>query len=169
MFHWPITTRHVLVGALAGRCPVRSPPWRPNRAEASMRITGKAVLRALVSVALVAIGVAHFADPAPFVRIMPQALPAHVELVYISGFFEILGGIGLLVPRTRRWGSWGLIALFIAVFPANVNMAVNQIQIDPAAPIPVWAMWARLPMQAAIIGLVWWLGRPDGQVDDTPV
>ena len=120
----------------------------------------RAALIALVGLGMIAIGVTHFTNPEPFVRIMPAALPAHLELVYISGAFEILGGVGFLIPQTRRWASWGLIALFVAVFPANINMAINEIQLNPAEPMPVWAMWARLPMQGVIIALVWWLGRP---------
>ena len=71
----------------------------------------------------VAVGVTHFTHPAFFLKIMPPALPAHLALVYLSGAFEILGGLGLLVPRTRRFAGWGLIALLIAVFPANLYMA----------------------------------------------
>ena len=120
----------------------------------------KSILRVLFAGFMIFVGVAHFTDPEPFVRIMPEALPAHLELVYISGAFEILGGIGLLIAQTRQWASWGLIALFIAVFPANINMAVNGVQIDPANPMPDWALWARLPLQLVLIALAWWLGRP---------
>lgn len=114
----------------------------------------------LLAFGMVAVGVLHFVDPEPFVRIMPAWLPAHTALVYISGAFEILGGLGLLVPATRRFASLGLVALFIAVFPANINMAIHEIQIDPANPMPVWAMWARLPVQGVLIAWAWWVGRP---------
>ena len=124
----------------------------------------KSVLLVLVAIGMVAVGVLHFARPAPFVRIVPEVLPAPLALVYISGFFEVLGGLGLLWSRTRRWASWGLIALYLAVFPANINMAVGEIQLTPGGTIPPWAMWARLPFQAVIIGLVWWLGRPAERV-----
>ena len=77
-------------------------------------------------------------------------------LVYVSGFFEILGGIGLLVPATRRWAAWGLVALYVAVFPANVNMAVHRIGFDG----PSWVLWARLPLQAVLIAWAWWFTRP---------
>lgn len=103
----------------------------------------------------------HFATPAPFVRIVPAVLPLKTLLVHLSGGFEILFGLGLLWSRTRRYASWGLILLFVAVFPANVNMAVNEIQTEPDGDIPVYAMWARLPLQAILIALVWWLGKPD--------
>lgn len=120
----------------------------------------RTVLLFVMAFAMVGVGVLHFVDPDPFVAIMPAWLPAHLELVYISGAFEILGGLGLLVPRTRRFASWGLIALFVAVFPANINMAIHEIQLDPANPMPVWAMWARLPLQGVLIAWAWWVGRP---------
>jgi len=71
-------------------------------------------------------------------------------LVLASGVFEILGGLGLLLTRTRAIAAWGLIALFIAVFPANVNMAVNRIGFGRRPP-PAWLLWARLPLQALLI------------------
>ena len=121
----------------------------------------KTVLRTLAALAMVAIGFTHFVDPAPFIRIVPPFLPAPLVLVYVSGFFEILGGLGLLWSRSRQWASWGLIALYLAVFPANINMAINEIQLEPGGEIPTWAMWIRLPLQAVFIALAWWLGKPD--------
>lgn len=120
----------------------------------------RTVLLFLLAFAMIGAGVMHFVEPAPFERIMPAWLPAHTALVYISGAFEILGGVGLLVPATRRFASLGLVALFIAVFPANINMAIHEIQLDPANPMPVWAMWARLPVQGVLIAWAWWVGRP---------
>lgn len=109
---------------------------------------------------MIAIGVTHFVSPDPFVRIVPDVLPFKTILVFLSGGFEIILGLGLLWPRTRQYSSWGLILLYLAVFPANVNMAINEIQLEPGGDISAWAMWARLPLQAIIIVLVWWLGRP---------
>jgi uncharacterized membrane protein len=85
------------------------------------------VLRWVLAVAMVAVGVRHCTDPEPFVRILPATLPAKLALVWISGAAEVLGGVGLLVPRTRRWAGHGLIALYVAVFPANVNMALKHL------------------------------------------
>jgi uncharacterized membrane protein len=68
----------------------------------------------------------------------------------VSGVAEIAGGLGLLVPRTRRAAAWGLIALFIAVFPANVNMAVNELPLGTKT-VPAWTLWARLPLQLVLI------------------
>ncbi len=113
----------------------------------------------VLAVAMIAIGVAHFVDPEPFVRIVPGYLPYPLALVHVSGFFEVLGGLGLLVPKTRRAAAWGLVALYVAVFPANINMAIHEIQLDPADPIPAWAMWARLPFQLFFIGLAYWFTR----------
>ncbi len=120
----------------------------------------RVALRVLLAGAMVAIGVAHFVDPAPFEAIVPSFLPAPRALVLISGFFEILGGLGLLIARTRRLASFGLIALYIAVFPANLNMAIHQIQIG-AAPLPPAFLWGRLPFQLLFIAWAYWVGRPD--------
>ena len=129
----------------------------------------KTTLRALIALGMTAIGLLHFLSPDPFVRIVPHFLPWPLALVYISGAFEIAGGIGLLPRRTRELASWGLIALYLAVFPANINMAIHNIQLSEEGQMPVWAMWARLPMQALIIALVWWLGKShtnSGDLDD---
>jgi uncharacterized membrane protein len=110
----------------------------------------------LLAFAMVAIGTLHFVRPKPFVRIVPKYLPAPLALVYISGFFEILGGLGLLIPGTRSWAAWGLIALYIAVFPANVYMLSHDISLDPRKPIPRWALWLRLPFQFLFIAWAYW-------------
>ncbi len=120
----------------------------------------KSIFRIAVALAIVGIGVMHFVSPAPFVRIVPELLPAKALLVYISGGFEILGGLGLLWSRSRQLASWGLILLYLAVFPANINMTINEIPLEPGGEISVWALWARLPLQAIIIAVVWWLGKP---------
>lgn len=122
----------------------------------------KTSLRTLLAAIIVFAGIAHFTDPAPFVRIVPSFLPAPEVLVAVSGAFEILGGVGLLVPipRVRRAAAFGLIALFIAVFPANINMAIHNIPFGDA-PMPAWALWLRLPVQAVLIGLAYWFTRPD--------
>ncbi len=115
------------------------------------------IFRILLAAFIVTAGTLHFVTPAPFVKIVPDYLPAHLEIVYISGFFEILGGIGLLVPFVSQAAAWGLIALFIAVFPANINMAINNI--DIGIPLEPWMLWARLPLQGVLIAWAWWLTR----------
>ncbi len=96
-------------------------------------------------------GTNHFRHPDGFVRIMPDYLPRHLELVYLSGVAECGLGAMLLVRRWARLASWGIIALLIAVFPANINMAVHP-GISPQ--LPAWTLWLRLPVQAL---LIWWV------------
>ena len=96
-------------------------------------------------------GVNHFAAPRFYLSIMPPYLPAHLALVYVSGVAEILGGLGVLVRRTRWLAGWGLIALLVAVFPANVFAATSGIA---GSRIPTWTLWARLPLQGV---LIWWV------------
>ncbi len=121
----------------------------------------RAALTYLLAALMVAAGIAHFVNPEPFVGIVPKILPAPRMLVWLSGFFEIAGGLGLLIPRFRRAAAWGLIALYVAVFPANLNMAVNDLAFGDLPPDPVMA-WARLPFQAVFIAWAWWLGGPPG-------
>ena len=124
------------------------------------------LLRGVLAAAMMAVGVMHFAAPAPFVRIVPAWLPAPLALVWVSGFFEILGGAGLLVPRARRAAGIGLVALYVAVFPANLNMAVNHIAFDDASPIPPALLWLRLPLQAVLIAWALWVSmEPRAPID----
>jgi uncharacterized membrane protein len=74
-------------------------------------------------------------------------------MVYISGAAEIAGGFGLLLPRVRRLAAWGLVALLIAVFPANIYMALDHVQIT-TNPLSPWVLWSRLPLQFL---LIWWI------------
>ncbi len=124
-------------------------------------MNARVLARPVIALAMTAIGVLHFVKPDPFVAIVPAFLPAPLALVYVSGVFEIVLGWLLIPERTRSLGKWGLIALFLAVFPANINMAVNEIQLNPESPMPVWAMWARLPFQVLFIAVVWWAGQRD--------
>ena len=115
-------------------------------------------LRYLLAVFMIFAGVMHFVRPRGFARIVPRWLPAPLTLVYVSGFFEVLLGLGLLFTPTQRWAAWGLVALFVAVFPANVNMAVNHIGFG-RNPGPRWLLWARLPLQGVLIAWAWWYTR----------
>ncbi|GAA4446783.1 DoxX family protein [Novipirellula rosea] len=108
---------------------------------------------ALLSLLFIAAGINHFVSPDVYMKIMPDFLPWPLALVYVSGFFEVLGGVGLAVPRLRRAAGWGLIALLVAVFPANVDMLMNA---DQFPAIPVWALVVRLPLQGVLIAWVWW-------------
>ena len=108
--------------------------------------------RALLGAFFVCAGLLHFIKPKPYVSVMPSALPAHLELVYASGVAEIAGGAGVLSARTARWAGWWLIAVMVAVFPANVNMAVEAERFDS---IPEPLLWVRLPLQALVIAWIW--------------
>lgn len=118
----------------------------------------KRVVRMLCGLSMVLIGVLHFAAPDGFVKIVPAWLPAPLALVLVSGFFEILGGIGLFVRRAHRAAAFGLIALYVSVFPANINMAIHGIQPD-GIHLPGFVLWLRLPFQFVFIGVAWWLSR----------
>ncbi|MDQ2799002.1 MAG: DoxX family membrane protein [Armatimonadota bacterium] len=119
----------------------------------------KLILRLLLAAFMIFAGVSHFRHPDPFVKIVPEYLPNPKALVAISGFFEVLGGVGLLVPRVRRPAAWGLIALFLAVFPANVNMAIHKMPLGGISnPL---LLWLRLPLQAVLIAWAYWFTRPD--------
>jgi uncharacterized membrane protein len=114
----------------------------PQHAPARARV----IILWLTAVGFMAIGVSHFTNPEPFVHIMPPYLPAHLELVYLSGACEFAGGLGLLLPATRRPAAWGLLALLVAVYPANIHMLVNDVYL-PDMPRERWLLWARMPMQ----------------------
>ncbi len=118
----------------------------------------RTILRGLLTFYVGAVGVLHFVKPEPFVAIMPKMFPAPLFLVYLSGFFEIAGAIGVQIPKTRRAASIGLMALLIAVFPANINMAINHIQL-PGLEQPEFMLWVRLAFQPLFIYWAWWAGR----------
>lgn len=101
-------------------------------------------------------GVMHFVRPDWYEAIMPDWLPAHRELVHASGAAEIAGGLAVLNPSTRRIGSAWSIATLLAVFPANVNMALNAEDFDD---VPEPLLWARLPLQAALVAWAWAAGE----------
>ena len=107
----------------------------------------------ILSLLFAAAGVNHFVNDDLYLAIMPQYLPQPELLVYLSGCFEVAGGVGLLLPRLRRAAGWGLILLLVAVFPANVHMALNADTFDD---FPFWLLIARLPMQVVLITWVYW-------------
>jgi uncharacterized membrane protein len=115
----------------------------------------KEVLRVILAISIIVVGVTHFVVPREYVKIVPPQLPYPLGLVYLSGFYEILGGIGLLVPPVSQAAAWGLLALFIAVYPANINMAVNLIKVEHIPNSP-WVHVIRLPLQAVLIAWAWW-------------
>ena len=97
-------------------------------------------------------GILHFVLQDFFSSIVPPYFSNPEVLVRISGVFEILGGIGILIERIRQWAGYGLIALCVAVLPANIHMAMNP---DQFPDIPMVFLYARLPLQALIIWVIW--------------
>jgi len=87
---------------------------------------------------------------------MPDYIPYHLTMVYISGAAEILGGLGILFENTQLWAGWGLILLLIAVFPANINMTMESIQKSGYTSFFSMATIARLPLQFALIYWIYW-------------
>ena len=101
-----------------------------------------------LSLFFINVGVDHFINPDFYLNIMPDYLPFHAEAVYLSGFFEILGGIVVLIPKLRALARWGLISLLIAVFPANIYMAMNP-NLFPEFSLAL--LYFRLPLQFVFI------------------
>lgn len=108
----------------------------------------------LLAAMFVGAGVLHFVKPRMFEAIVPPSLPSPRALVLISGAAEVLGGVGLLIPGLRPWAGWGLVALLVAVFPANLYMAQESERFRRLA--PRWALLLRLPLQAVLIAWVLW-------------
>ena len=110
-----------------------------------------------LSLFFINVGIDHFLRPNFYLNIMPAYLPLHSEAVYISGFFEVLGGIAILVPKLRSTAGWGLVLLSITVFPANIHMAINP-ELFPE--IPVAFLYVRLLLQPVIIYWAYSATRP---------
>ncbi|WP_445664157.1 DoxX family protein [Fodinibius sp. AD559] len=101
-------------------------------------------------------GILHFVKPKVFASIMPDYIPYHLSMVYISGAAEILGGLAILFEKTQLWAGWGLILLLIAVFPANINMTVESVQKSGYTSLYSMVTVARLPLQFLLIYWVYW-------------
>ena len=110
------------------------------------------ISRVLLGALFIMAGVNHFVRPAMYRSIMPDYLPWHGPLVLLSGIAEILLGGSVLFRRFDAFSRWGLTALLIAVFPANVQMVMDA---EHFTPIPVWMLWVRLPLQVVLIWWVW--------------
>ena len=107
----------------------------------------------LMSIFYVGVGIKHFTNPMWFIKIVPPILPYKLSLVYISGFLEILFGILILFPNTRYIAAWGLILLLIAVFPANIYLAMTNGAALNTTPL---VAWGRLPFQFIFIAIAYW-------------
>ena len=110
-----------------------------------------------LSVFFIYFGVDHFINPDFYLSIMPPSFPLHLEAVYISGLFEILGGIGVLLSKTRKLAGWGLFALLIAVYPANIYMALTP---EAFPEIPLSALYFRLILQFLFFYWAYSVTRP---------
>lgn len=110
----------------------------------------------LLAGAFVGMGALHFLKPELFDAIVPPGTPMSArQATLVSGAAEIAGGLGLMHPATRPAARWGLLALLVAVFPANVHMARHHGDFG----VPAWAAWARLPLQPLLLWLVFRAGR----------
>ena len=106
-------------------------------------------------------GTQHFRVPDYYLPMMPDYLPAHAELVFLSGVAEVLCGLGLLLPQTRRLAAWGTIALLLAVFPANIHVALHNVPLFGAKEGAGALNWIRLPFQLLLIAWAWWYTGED--------
>lgn len=113
--------------------------------------------RYIIGFLFILAGILHFLKSDIFMKIMPDYLPWHKPLVLISGFFEIAGGAGLMIPTLQKFAAWGLILLLLAVFPANIEMFRKYYHRQGFTPF-VWALLCRLPLQFVLIGWVYWAG-----------
>lgn len=120
----------------------------------------KLILKYVLGVFFVLAGLYHFINPDYYLTIMPPYLPWHLFLVYLSGFFEIVLGGLLLVTKFMRIAAWGMIALLVAVFPANLHMAVNPHLYPDINPVD---LWIRLPLQAVLAAWAYWHTRGDAR------
>jgi uncharacterized membrane protein len=110
------------------------------------------VARWVLALGFVVQGVNHFIADEFLIRMMPPWLPWPAALVYVSGVAEIVLGVAVVPAVTRRWAGWGLLALLVAVFPANVEMALHP---EAWPNVPGWALWGRLPLQPVFMWWVW--------------
>jgi uncharacterized membrane protein len=108
--------------------------------------------RIILAIFFIVTGSLHFFLPQTYLKIVPPSLPVPLIIVQISGAAEILSGLGLILSSTRRAAAWGLVALLIAVLPANIYMVIDH---PKFASIPLWALWLRLPLQLPLIYWAW--------------
>jgi len=112
------------------------------------------LFRWLLAIFFIVAGVNHFVSPGIYLGIMPPFLPWPMALIYVSGVAEIAGGVGVLVPSVRQAAAWGLIALLVAVFPANIYAVFHGMQIGDHS-VPAWVLWVRLPVQFLFIAWIY--------------
>lgn len=120
----------------------------------------KLVLKFVLAALFVLAGVNHFLNPEFYVRMMPPYLPYHLFLVYLSGVLEIVFGVLLVTRKFARLAAFGLIALLVAIFPANLHMALNPQLYPEFSPV---ALWIRLPLQVIPLAWAYWYTLADMQ------
>jgi len=114
-------------------------------------------LLGLMALGYIGAGINHFVSPGFYVSIMPPYIPWHLAMVWISGVAEILLGVGVLIPKTRRVSGWLIIAMLAVFMTVHVHMLTAP---EGTFDAPRWALWARLPMQAVLAAWAWWVTKP---------
>jgi uncharacterized membrane protein len=120
--------------------------------------SNKIGMKYLLAAGFIFAGFNHFYNPDFYLRIMPPYLPWPSALHLIAGFIEVVLGVMLLIQRFQKLAAWGLIALLLAIYPANIHMAVNH---DLYPELPMVFHWIRLPLQFVMIAWAWWFTRGD--------
>ncbi len=103
-------------------------------------------------------GTDHLANPGRYLPMMPPYVPMPLVMIYVSGFFELLGAAGLLVKPMRRWAAYGLVALLLGVFQANIYVAIKASSVEGLPDSPLY-YWLRLPLQFVFIGWALWCSK----------
>jgi uncharacterized membrane protein len=143
----------------AGRCAVRLFALASLQLRAMSTI--KRILLWLMAAFYIFGGLMHFARPDYYMPMMPPYLPSHSALIFLSGLAELVLGIAVLIPTLRPLAAWGIIALLIAIFPANVHIALHNVPVFGAAEgAGIWN-WVRLPLQLVLILWAWWYTQPE--------
>jgi uncharacterized membrane protein len=118
--------------------------------------TAKQALLWVMAAFYVVAGVLHFVATDAYLPLMPPWLPAHRALILLSGVAEVALGLLVLVPATRRLAAWGIVLLLLAVFPANLHVAIHDVPLFGATEgLGIWN-WVRLPFQAVLMLWAWW-------------
>jgi uncharacterized membrane protein len=128
----------------------------------NLRVPG----RLLLSLFFVGAGLNHFRDPALYQSMMPPWVPWPELLQKVAGAAEVAGGLGILIPRFRRMAGWGLLLLLVAVFPANLHLALHGWPEAPGGIAP-WVLWARLPLQLVFALWVWWAALSESRPQES--
>ena len=119
----------------------------------------KILLTYIMGLGYIWVGISHFYNTDFFLKIMPPSFPFHLESVYLSGFFEIIFGMGIMIKFFRKYASLGLILLLIAVYPANIYLAFNEVAQNKIGISSFMASWVRLPIQFILIGLAYLVSK----------